>query len=167
MMSKLTVAMLACVLSLALMSQLSESKTLANDAVVAADKSNLVSNQKEDMHTVSEQQRDEMIEAMLMRKLLRELINQAEADAEDDEDDESSDIEVEFVKKRGIEKRFPKWRTGDTRTRMHNLIDLNDFSSPRAQHGDYSHQLRRLWEKNMVEKNKMYQNLQNLYGRRK
>lgn len=154
-MSKITVSAFALVLALALMGQLGESKAVS-DAAVAADKSN------QNM----QQQREQVMEALMMRKLLRELISQDSAD-EDEEEMESSDEAPELISKRGIEKRFPKWRTGDTRTRMHNLIDLNDFSSPRAHHGDYSHQLRRLWEKNMVEKNKMYQNLQNLYGRRK
>ena len=158
MMSKLTVSAAVLALVLVTVAQLGESKPLLDAADAKSSSPNMQPTSR----------RDQVAEALLVRKLLKELMSQAGRDVEEEDEDssEAPELEIDFVK-RGIEKRFPKWRTGDTRTRMHNLIDLNDFSSPRAQHGDYSHQLRRLWEKNMVEKNKMYQNLQNLYGRRK
>lgn len=52
------------------------------------------------------------------------------------------------------EKRFPKWRSGDTRSRVKQLYQNNDNHL-----SDYSPMLRKIWENNMLEKNRLYQNL--------
>lgn len=73
-----------------------------------------------------------------------------------------------------IAKRFPKWRSGDTRSRVR-LLHQNDArhhhavaapssgsasgSSSGSSAVDYSSLLRNRWENNMLEKNRMYQNL--------
>lgn len=52
------------------------------------------------------------------------------------------------------EKRFPKWRSGDTRSRVKQLHHNQDNYL-----NDYSPMLRKIWENNMLEKNRLYQNL--------
>merc|ERR1719350_125039 len=47
----------------------------------------------------------------------------------------------------GIEKRYPKWRTGNTKSRV-NKLNLNRFFNPSN-----------AWAKNMREKNKLYEKL--------
>lgn len=53
-----------------------------------------------------------------------------------------------------LEKRFPKWRSGDTRSRVKQLHQNRDNNQI-----DYSPMLRKIWENNMLEKNRLYQNL--------
>lgn len=52
-------------------------------------------------------------------------------------------------KKSFIEKRFPKWRSGEIKNRL---------TSHRNRDDNYP-LLRKMWEKNMMEKNQMYQNM--------
>ena len=59
-----------------------------------------------------------------------------------------------------IEKRHPKWRSGETRSRVKLLNHFNDYNNNhQKQNPEYSPLLRKIWEKNMLEKNRMYQNL--------
>ena len=57
------------------------------------------------------------------------------------------EYEPEYEKESVIEKRFPKWRTGNTRTRV-NLLNHN------RQPFKYGN-----WASNMREKNKMYEKM--------
>ncbi|RNA35726.1 hypothetical protein BpHYR1_031127 [Brachionus plicatilis] len=50
------------------------------------------------------------------------------------------------------EKRFSKWRSGDIRSRVKQLHQQNYLN-------DYNPMLRKIWENNMMEKNRLYQNL--------
>ena len=62
---------------------------------------------------------------------------------------------------RTVEKRHPKWRSGETRSRVKLLHHYNnDYSNNNAKpNPEYSPLLRKIWEKNMLEKNRMYQNI--------
>lgn len=91
-----------------------------------------------------------------------------------DGDNENDDDDSDEVEKRGgldkrgaMVKRFPKWRSGDTRSRVRLLHQQHNSQSD---HGDgrarqhnsndeYSPLLRNKWENNMLERNRMYQNL--------
>ena len=55
------------------------------------------------------------------------------------------------------EKRFPKWRSGETRSKVKLLHQNNEYQN--HQSNDYSPVLRKIWENNMLEKNKLYQSL--------
>ena len=60
-----------------------------------------------------------------------------------------------------LEKRFPKWRSGETRSRVRLLHQNHDFGEFGSSNGDsgFNPPLRKIWEKNMREKNKMYESL--------
>ncbi|CAF0709360.1 unnamed protein product [Brachionus calyciflorus] len=83
-----------------------------------------------------------MAEAILRERLSNDL-------GLDDDNDEFVDEE------RPKEKRFPKWRSGETRSKV-KLLHQNNQA---AENNDYSPVLRKIWENNMLEKNKLYQNL--------
>mgnify|MGYP001810964908 CR=1 FL=1 len=89
--------------------------------------------------------RQEISRRVLGELLWQRLMADGELLAEDGGDESSVN--------RVVAKRFPKWRTGDTKSRV-KLLNLDDFSNPR--NGEYSNQLRKIWENNMLEKNKMY-----------
>lgn len=79
---------------------------------------------------------------MIAEMILKERLN--------NEVDESD----EYVPK---EKRFPKWRSGETRSKVKLLHQNNEHQN--HQGNDYSPVLRKIWENNMQEKNKLYQSL--------
>lgn len=103
--------------------------------------------------------------------------------SDDDEKDEENDARRRAIAIAGRRaKRFPKWRSGDTRSRVRLLYQNNgrhlapssyhispssasssssssSLSSSPSSSADYSALLRNRWENNMLEKNKMYQNL--------
>ena len=60
-----------------------------------------------------------------------------------------------------LEKRFSKWQKGETRSRVRLLNQNHDASEFGSANGNSNHNppLRKIWENNMREKNKMYESL--------
>lgn len=105
-------------------------------------------------------------------------VNEIDTDGDDDDNVNDDDERIAGNGRRlMVAKRFPKWRSGDTRSRVR-LLHQNDgrhqainaaaasssSSSSSSHHNspvssDYSALLRNRWENNMLEKNRMYQNL--------
>lgn len=105
-------------------------------------------------------------------------MQEQETEENDDDDDNNtvgqndSDDSDNSNRRLYVAKRFPKWRSGDTRSRVR-LLHQNDarhhhaVAAPSSSSGsssgssavDYSSLLRNRWENNMLEKNRMYQNL--------
>ena len=115
---------------------------------------NASAHQNEEEADYATQAREEQLAARLRHELSRQALNKLiwqqliNSELDDPELDDESESSVKRVAKR-----FPKWRTGDTKSRV-KLLNLDDFSNPR--NGEYSNQLRKIWENNMIEKNKMY-----------
>lgn len=108
---------------------------------------------------VEENEEQELIKA-IRRGMLAELILKQKYADEPEADFDETDFE-EYKPK---EKRFPKWRSGETRSKVKLLHQTHsspvDYQSSQNNHqNDYSPLLRKIWENNMLEKNRMYQNL--------
>lgn len=94
---------------------------------------------------------------LLAEAILKEKLNEQE------QEEEESDEQESLVNRRALEKRFPKWRSGETRSRVKLLHQNHNNDYFNLNNYDHHHQpnndLRKQWEQNMLEKNKMYQKL--------
>ena len=85
---------------------------------------------------------------LLAEMLLKQRLNERLAASSDASDESASSEELTFK-----EKRYPRWRTGETRSKVKQLHKNIDHYPPNDP------LLRKIWEKNMLEKNKLYQTL--------
>lgn len=114
----------------------------------------LANDGNEELSTSEEQQLEAQLMKAIRRGMLAELLlKQKLNDDVDFEQEEEQEL-------RQKEKRFPKWRSGETRSRV-KMLHQNEYQNANLnqQNGDYSPMLRKIWENNMLEKNRMYQNL--------
>jgi hypothetical protein len=120
------------------------------------DENSLASEEKIEALLVNTIRRGMLAEVLLNQRLSRKSKN-LEVDAASDEQQNNFDVvdnddllsnSYDDLKRKFIEKRYPKWRTGGTRTRVKNIAAANNNGV------SFSH-----WEKNLAEKDKMYQNL--------
>lgn len=110
---------------------------------------------------------DEMENAGLLTQNDNNNNNNNLADEDEDGDDASDEDYYKFLNKKQVAKRFPKWRSGDTRTKVKMLHHDNGqyyhhnnaANVNHKQDSEYSSSLRKIWENNMLERNRMYQNL--------
>lgn len=119
-------------------------------------------NKNENIDAESEDNYEAELVKTIRRGLLAELLlkqrlaaKQQAQPAENDNNDSVSDSEEDPELVKRLQKRYPKWRTGETRSKVKLLYNHDHVPAHSAAGSEH----RKVWEKNLAEKNKMYQNL--------
>jgi hypothetical protein len=144
----------------------------ANSAPVAKKRSFLSSTSKSSLdkknnhYDLHSKTYDDLIDEIRLQLLANMLNNNNNNNNYKDDDDEFdlNDNSVEDLIESGeddgrLEKRSRNFRHGETRSRVKLLHQQNLKHHNKLDAGDNSSQLRKAWEKNLYEKDRMYQNL--------